>query len=122
MKFRRRKSCFWHVNYYVTRHNSSLVSRFFQKPSSEEQDLRFFIFLLTVITFCHGFETRKATAKEAKIILVAGKPSHPPRMHEFNAGVQLMTDCLKDTPNNIDVQVVLNGWPKDESVLVVPVL
>lgn len=77
--------------------------------------MRFFIFLLTVITFCHGFETRKATAKEAKIILVAGKPSHPPRMHEFNAGVQLMTDCLKDTPN-IDVQFVLNGWPKDESV------
>jgi len=36
-------------------------------------------------------------------------------MHEFNAGVQLMTQCLKDTPN-LDVQFVLNGWPKDESI------
>ena len=36
-------------------------------------------------------------------------------MHEFNAGVQLMTECLKDTPN-LDIQFVLNGWPKDESI------
>jgi hypothetical protein len=24
---------------------------------------------------------------ERKIVIIAGKPSHPPRMHEFNAGV-----------------------------------
>lgn len=56
-----------------------------------------------------------AEAKDTKIVLVAGKPSHPPRMHEFNAGVQLMAECLKDVPD-VDVQVVLNGWPKDESI------
>ena len=50
-----------------------------------------------------------------KIVLIAGKPSHPPRMHEFNAGVQLLANCLKDVPG-IKTEVVLNGWPKDEHV------
>lgn len=50
-----------------------------------------------------------------KIVLMAGKPSHPPRMHEFNAGVQLLAKCLKDVPG-IRVESILNGWPKEESV------
>ena len=50
-----------------------------------------------------------------KIVLVAGKPSHPPRMHEFKAGCLLMAECLRATPN-VELQVVLNGWPADESV------
>jgi hypothetical protein len=50
-----------------------------------------------------------------KLVLVAGKPSHPPRMHEFNAGVQLLAKCLKGTPE-VHVEVVLNGWPQDEQV------
>lgn len=51
----------------------------------------------------------------AKIVLVAGKPSHPPRMHEFNAGVQLIQKCLADF-DGLDVQVALSGWPEDESL------
>ncbi len=51
-----------------------------------------------------------------RLVLMAGKPSHPPRMHEFNAGVQLLAKCLKETPG-LHVDVVLNGWPDDESVL-----
>ncbi|MDA0284525.1 MAG: ThuA domain-containing protein [Planctomycetota bacterium] len=50
-----------------------------------------------------------------KLVIVAGKPSHPPRMHEFNAGVQLLDKCLKGVPG-LDVHIVLNGWPKDEAV------
>ena len=50
-----------------------------------------------------------------KIVLVAGKPSHPPRMHEFNAGVQLLHKCLQGQAN-VDAHFVLNGWPEDESV------
>lgn len=50
-----------------------------------------------------------------KLVLVAGKPSHPPRMHEFNAGVQLLAKCLKGQ-SKLDTKVVLNGWPSDESV------
>jgi len=49
------------------------------------------------------------------LVLMAGKPSHPPRMHEFNAGVQLMAKCLAEVPG-LETRVVLNGWPKDESV------
>lgn len=50
-----------------------------------------------------------------KLVIIAGKPSHPPRMHEFNAGVQLLNNCLKDVPG-LEVEIVLNGWPQDESV------
>jgi type 1 glutamine amidotransferase len=54
-------------------------------------------------------------AETKKIVLVAGKPSHPPRMHEFNAGVQLLAKCLREVPG-VEAQVVLNGWPGDESI------
>lgn len=62
-------------------------------------------------------------AKEPKrIVLIAGKPSHPPRMHEFNAGVQILAKCLKaydaqSSDVTLDVQFVLNGWPRDEQLL-----
>jgi hypothetical protein len=54
-------------------------------------------------------------AETQKLVIVAGKPSHPPRMHEFNAGVQLLAGCLKEFPG-LDVHYVLNGWPEDESI------
>ncbi len=50
-----------------------------------------------------------------KLVIVAGRPSHPPRMHEFNAGTQLLAKCLKDSPL-VQVEVVKNGWPEDEAV------
>ena len=36
-------------------------------------------------------------------------------MHEFNAGAQLLADCLHNQPE-VKVEVVLNGWPKEESI------
>ncbi len=51
-----------------------------------------------------------------KLVLVAGKPSHPPRLHEFNAGVQLLAKALASGARAFKVEVVLNGWPADESV------
>ncbi|GIW98024.1 MAG: hypothetical protein KatS3mg111_1357 [Pirellulaceae bacterium] len=50
-----------------------------------------------------------------KLVLVAGKPSHPPRMHEFNAGVQLLHKCLANVPG-LESEYVLNGWPEDDSI------
>jgi len=50
-----------------------------------------------------------------QLIIVAGRPSHPPRMHEFNAGSQLLAKCLKDCPL-VQVEVVENGWPEDETI------
>lgn len=54
-------------------------------------------------------------ATRKKLVIVAGKPSHPPRMHEFNAGVQLLHRCLQDQ-SNVESHFVLNGWPQDESI------
>ena len=49
------------------------------------------------------------------MVLVAGKPSHPPRMHEFNAGTQLLAKCMQSFPQ-VQIDVVKNGWPEDESI------
>jgi hypothetical protein len=70
----------------------------------------------TVLLLLTIFFGGRAPANEPpRLVLVAGKPSHPPRMHEFNAGCQLLAKCLTDSPL-IKVDVVLNGWPQDEHI------
>lgn len=49
-----------------------------------------------------------------KLVFIAGKPSHPPGMHEFHAGTLLLTQCLKDFPNLVIDRHDM-GWVKDES-------
>lgn len=51
-----------------------------------------------------------------KIVYVAGRPSHPPRMHEHNAGAH-MAKRLLNTHHGDKVLVVTyhNGWPADRS-------
>ncbi|WP_145417398.1 ThuA domain-containing protein [Planctomycetes bacterium K23_9] len=71
-------------------------------------------FILTLL-FLGIVSAQADDATEKKIVVVAGKPSHPPRMHEFNAGVQLLSESLKDAPG-VDLTIVLNGWPADETV------
>ena len=66
------------------------------------------------LTFLSLILVGSSSAETKKIVLVAGKPSHPPRMHEFNAGVSLMATSLASVPD-IEVIVVKNGWPTDES-------
>src|SRR4051812_10620704 len=56
-----------------------------------------------------------ARAADAKIVLIAGTPSHPPGAHEFNAGTKLLVKCLKEVPG-VDPVFVAGGWPEDESV------
>jgi type 1 glutamine amidotransferase len=51
----------------------------------------------------------------AKIVLVAGRPSHGPGDHEFNAGCKLLAKCLAQLPG-IEPVLVTGGWPSDESV------
>ncbi|MBI5800631.1 MAG: NPCBM/NEW2 domain-containing protein [Verrucomicrobia bacterium] len=48
-----------------------------------------------------------------KLIIIAGKPSHPPLMHEFRAGSLLLEKCLKGVPG-LTVEVHTNGWVRDE--------
>lgn len=51
-----------------------------------------------------------------KLVLIAGTPSHPPGMHEHNAGVQLFHQFLRNVPG-LDVSFVLNGYPEDDAIL-----
>jgi hypothetical protein len=53
--------------------------------------------------------------KPAKLVLMAGTPSHGPGDHEFNAGIQLLANCLANV-KELKVEVVLNGYPKDDSI------
>jgi len=55
-----------------------------------------------------------AAAGPVKIVLVAGKPSHGPGEHEFNAGVLLLEQMLKQN-KDIEPVVVKGGWPEDET-------
>ena len=55
--------------------------------------MRFRPLLAIVVVIFSGLV---AKAEDKHLVLVAGKPSHPPRMHEFNAGVQLLTKSLKN--------------------------
>jgi len=44
------------------------------------------------------------------LVLLAGRPSHPPGMHEFHAGALLFQKALAGVPG-LAVEVVANGWP-----------
>lgn len=79
--------------------------------------LRSFLLATASLLFAAGTPlTAKTADGRAKLVLVAGRPSHPAGMHEFNAGVQLLTKCLAQGAPNLKVEFVLNGWPQDESV------
>lgn len=54
----------------------------------------------------------KLAENRKKIVLVAGKQSHGPGDHEFNAGVQLLDQCLRNEKGVLST-FYLNGWPKD---------
>lgn len=55
-------------------------------------------------------------AEPKRLVFIAGRPSHPPLMHEFRAGSLLLEKCLQGVPG-----VVMDrhdqGWVKDEAVL-----
>lgn len=63
-----------------------------------------------VSTLSHAADAPK------KIVLIAGKPSHGPGDHEFNAGTLLLAKCLLENTPQVSVVVVKGGWPEDEKV------
>ena len=68
--------------------------------------------LLVFAVLAAAFNVHSA---DKKIILLAGKPSHPPLSHEHRAGVLLFEKCLQGFPG-ITTQVYTNGGPDDWSV------
>ena len=57
-----------------------------------------------------------ASAADKKIVIIAGRPSHPAGMHEFRAGSLLLKKCLDSVPG-ISTVVYSNGWPHTSSSL-----
>lgn len=54
---------------------------------------------------------------KTKVVFIAGKVSHPSGQHEFNAGSIILARALNEQSGlPIDVKVVHNGWPEDESI------
>src|SRR4051795_3876116 len=54
---------------------------------------------------------RGAQSKTPKqIVLIAGRPSHPPGMHEFRAGSLLLQKALSGV-KGVTVDVIPMGWP-----------
>jgi hypothetical protein len=73
-----------------------------------------FPLLLALATLALALPASAKTADgKQKLVFIAGKPSHPPRMHEFRAGVLLLTKALANTPG-IVVEAHDMGWVKDE--------
>jgi Domain of Unknown Function (DUF1080)/Trehalose utilisation len=57
---------------------------------------------------------RLPLADVAKIVFVAGKPSHGPRQHEHNAGCLLLAGLLNTHhADKVLATVYRNGWPSD---------
>ncbi len=71
--------------------------------------------LFLLATFVWVDSGASSAAEPVKIVLIAGRPSHGPGDHEFNAGITLLAKCLKEM-GGIEPVVVKGGWPEDESV------
>ena len=70
------------------------------------------LLLLSLIAFAPA----SGRAADQRIVMIAGKPSHPRGEHEHRAGLLLFQKCLAGVPG-ITVEVCSNGWPADDSVL-----
>lgn len=55
-------------------------------------------------------------AEPKRLVFIAGRPSHPPLMHEFRAGSLLLEKCLQGVPGVV-MERHDQGWVKDEAVL-----
>jgi type 1 glutamine amidotransferase len=55
-------------------------------------------------------------AADKKVLLIAGRPSHPAGAHEHNAGVLLLQKCLAGVPG-LRTEVSLGVWPSDPATL-----
>jgi type 1 glutamine amidotransferase len=65
--------------------------------------MRWVCFAAVLCVACSGFAAKR-------VVLIAGAPSHPPGMHEYNAGCLLLKRCL-DESKFVDSRVFTNGWP-----------
>lgn len=70
--------------------------------------VRRLVLLSSVVALAAG--VLMAQGAGTRIVLVAGRPSHPAGMHEFRAGTMLMQKALSGMPG-VTADVYTNGWP-----------
>lgn len=63
---------------------------------------------LIALTSLTSLETQ---SRDKRIVIIAGRPSHPPGMHEFRAGSLLMQKAMAGV-KGVKVDVIAMGWPK----------
>lgn len=80
----------------------------------------FSLFALTIFGLNASLADRTATAVEpesgARVVFIAGNPSHGYGSHEHYAGSKLLAETLENAGLGISTEV-FRGWPNDESVL-----
>ncbi len=54
------------------------------------------------------------STKKKKLLLIAGRPSHGPGDHEFNAGCMLLQKCLEQSVPELVVELHKGGWPESD--------
>jgi hypothetical protein len=68
-------------------------------------------FLAVLFVAAAGATTLETQGRDKRIVIIAGRPSHPPGMHEFRAGCLLFQKALADI-KGVKVDVIPMGWPK----------
>ena len=68
--------------------------------------------LISFLSLCLAASALSAADRPRKLVMIAGKPSHPPLMHEFRAGTLLLAERLKGV-RGLTVEVHTNGWVSD---------
>src|SRR5512134_338338 len=69
-----------------------------------------------LVGVCAGLCLTAAFGADKHLVLIAGKPSHPPGMHEFRAGCLLLQQCLTSV-SGLRTTVYTNGWAPSDTVL-----
>ena len=69
--------------------------------------------LLTALFAIASVTSLATQPRNKRIVIIAGRPSHPPGMHEFRAGSLLLQKAMSGSNiKGVTVDVIPMGWPK----------
>lgn len=91
------------------------VSLAMKKPVLDIRWMAFIPLVTGIATQQAGCSQPASTGEPARLVLVAGKDSHGSGAHEFARGMNLFAEYLAPV-EGLEVTVVTDGWPGDESV------
>jgi len=80
------------------------------------------LILVTGLVISAGFKEEAQSETLKKLVVVAGRPSHGPGDHEFNAGCLLLIKCLKEATPELEVAFVRGVGRKIQRYLTMQML